>query len=149
MTVVYRPMRADDCKFVISAWSSSLRNSDRAGMIAMKRWAAVMHVEIEEALDRPHAITVVAQDTETDLLLGFISADVSQGLPYVLYVYVKEPHRRSGIARGLFAAIGVDPTKPFSYACRTTIVGWLRSKIPHARHDHLRVRFPETSGADR
>lgn len=149
MTVTYRLMQPEDRKLVISAWSSSLRNSDRAGMIAMKRWAAVMHVEIEEALDRPHAITVVAQDTETDLLLGFISADLSQALPYVFYVYVKEPHRRSGIARGLFDAIDVDPAKPFSYACRTTIVGWLRRKIPHAHHDHLRVRFPEPSGADR
>lgn len=140
-------------QFVVSGWSSSLRTSDRAGLIAMDMWSDVMHPQIERVLDRPSAVTVVALDKATGVLQGFVCADRTPGLslgegtrgglPIVFYVYVKEPYRRGGVARGLFASVLIDPMLPFTYACRTSVVGRLRDKIPHARHDHLRARYPE------
>lgn len=112
-------------------------------MIAMEDWASVMHPQITKVLDRPSASTAVAFDRDSDVLQGFISADSSQPMRHVFYLYVKEPYRRTGIARGLFAAVAIDPLVPFTYACRTAVVGWLSSKIPFAKHDHLRARFPE------
>ncbi len=142
---IYHPAMPQDRSFVVSAWSSSLRLSDRAGMIHMDDWATVMHVQIDKVLDRPSAVTITACDQESMVIQGFVCADVASAVlpPIVFYIYVKEPYRRKGIARGLFAAIGVDPLQPFDYACRTALVGLLRDKIPGARHDHLRARFPE------
>lgn len=139
----FRIAEPADRDFIVSGWSASYRLSDRAGMIAMDDWADVMHPQIVKVLDRPSASTVVAHDTATGVLQGFICADRNGALPMVFYVYVKEAYRRTGIARGLFAAVAINPLLPFTYACRTALVGRLRDKIPSAKHDHLRARFPE------
>lgn len=153
MTTSNRLALPADRDFIVSGWSSSYRLSDRAGMIAMSRWADTMHREIDDVLARPSASTVTAYDTDSGVFQGFICADrnpgppisdlITSGLPIVFYVYVKEAYRREGVARGLFASVGIDPMLPFTYACRTPIVGLLRDKIPFAKHDHLRARFPE------
>lgn len=128
MTITCRPMIADDRQFVISGWSSSLRTSIYAGMISNKRWAAVMHPEIEAILNAPTTSTLVAYEPgELDhegrqFLYGFIATRT--GRPYVYYCYVKKPYRhprKFRIARQLFAAADTDPTVPFGFACRTGI----------------------------
>jgi hypothetical protein len=57
-------------------------------------------------------------------------------------VYVKEPYRRGGIARGLFAAAGVDPRERFFYTCKTGIGAELaRSKASRAEWRPLIARY--------
>lgn len=47
-----------------------------------------------------------------------------------------------GIARRLFAAAGIDPSKPFQYSGNTRKVRELERKIPLARWQPLLARFP-------
>jgi GNAT superfamily N-acetyltransferase len=149
VTVAFRPAELSDRRFIVGAWMMSFRTSHSAGLIAMDDWVGVMRPQIEKLLEREGTTTVVAYDPDepaglTDLQ-GFIAADVTPGsLPLVLYVYVKEPYRRWGYARGLFRAIGVDPERPFLYACKTAVVAELARlrKIPSARWDPLAARYP-------
>lgn len=145
--VKFRPMRASDFQFVVSGWSSSFRLSHTAGMITMDDWATVMHRQIAKVLDRLSTTTIVAHSAgDEDHLRGFIAARLAPA-PYVYYLFVKEPYRRAGHARELFAAAGIDPEMPFAYACKTAWTARLRDKIPAAQYDPLNVRFPEPKEA--
>jgi len=145
-----------DRRFVISTWSSSYKNAHAAGMIASEDWPGVMHPQITKLLDRPGTRTIVAYERPS-FLYGFICGDTSGRLPVVHYVYVKgafraqqvapvgEPERWSGPrhARGLFAALGVDPAQPFLYTCKTADVVDLdiANKIPLARFKPGAARY--------
>lgn len=142
--IAFRTALPRDRRFIVSAWSASLRKSDYAGMIANDDWETVMHPQIERVLDSPGMQTVVAysHDAEPGVadLHGFIAADVTGNVPLVAYVYVKSSYRRGrgrlwsgdGLGRQLFKAIGVDPKLPFVFICRTAIVDELARHIPHA-----------------
>lgn len=162
MTAIFRPMVDADRQFVISGWSSSLRTSKWSGLISMSRWAYTMHLEIEAILRRPGTAVIVAEEPgeqiETDSgprpwLYGFIATreDLSTPVPYVYYCYVKGPFRRArarlnleqGYATQLFAAAGIDPTKPFLYASRTSSSEALLDRIPRAEWDPLPARYEE------
>lgn len=148
MTVCFRPATEGDRSFIVSAWSSSFRDAYAAGLIAMDDWATVMRPQIEKVLARPDCTTMIAHDSDEDPtvgLYGFISADVARSPALVYYCYTKQAYRRMGIARGLFAAIGVDPSRAFDYACRTIAVSELARKIPSSRWQPLAARYPKTT----
>lgn len=150
---------SDERRFVISSWSSSYKASHHAGLITSEDWAAVMHVQLGKIIDRPTTRTLVAvSDDRRRFLYGFIAGDTSGRLPVVHYVYVKdgfrsEPRdgRREGprYARGLFAALGVDPEGRFLYTCNTPVVveigppAWSGrpSKIPRATFRPAAARY--------
>lgn len=145
MTIAYRSMLDEDRMFVIANWSSSFKHAHAAGMIHTDDWATVMHAQIGRVLDRPDARTIVAfENTDPAFTYGFICGDTAAGrTPTVFYVYVKEAFRKAFYARGLFAELGVDPTKPFDYVCKTAMVARLAMKIPHARWNPDIARFTE------
>lgn len=135
----------DDRRFVITTWSSSFKTSYAAGLIQTEDWPTIMHAQIGKVLDRPGATTLVAYErTDPSFLYGFASADVTErGKPIVFYVYVKEPYRRAGIARALFAELGINPSLPFVYACKTPAVTHVHDKIPRAKWNPLVARYPK------
>lgn len=145
MTIArHRNATAEDRAFIVSAWSSSFKTSHSAGLIHTDDWAGVMHPQIEKLLERPGSRAVVAfERTDPNFIYGFIAGDTSDRMPVVHFVYTKENYRREGIARGLFAALGVDPSRPFIYTCRTAVVTKLTSKIPAARWNPLVARWPK------
>lgn len=158
---VYRPADlspgSDERRFVISSWSSSYKASHFAGLITAEDWAEVMHVQLGKILDRPATRTLVA--VSDDFLYGFICGDTTGRLPIVHYVYVKDGYRseprssggREGPrhARGLFAALGVDPERPFLFTCKTPVVAEINpprwssrpSKIPRATFCPAAARY--------
>jgi hypothetical protein len=140
----YRPADlasdADERAFVISTWASSYKHSHFAGLISSEDWAAVMHAQLGKLLDRPTTRALVAWDPPA-FLYGHIVGDTSSPMPVVHYAYVKDPFREAGIARGLFAALGVDPVKPFIYTSRTSTVVRLTDKIPFARFSPAAARY--------
>lgn len=146
MTIAYRAAELADAQFIVSAWSSSYKASYQAGMIGAEDWAKVMHPQIQRVLNLPGARAVIAfENTDPDFTYGFIAVDTSERLPVVFYVYVKEPYRRAGYARGLFAAAGIDPNRRFVYACSTPIVLRLKAeeKIPRAKFNAEPARYPK------
>ncbi len=159
MTVSFRAMQPQDRAFVVSMWSSSYRMSHSAGFISMGTWAEVMHREIKRIIDSPLVATTVAYSPsspgEPDHLYGFISYEEDDDIPnpYVFYTAVKAPYRRarsrlglqSGIAEQLFAAAGIDPRRPFRYACETPYVMEMRAKIPRAEFDPIHGRYLVTT----
>lgn len=126
----------DDRQFIVSAWSSSQKYTRDIPMIPDALWAKTWHPIVKATLDRPTVVTVIAHG---EALHGFICAEAN----YVIYVYVAQPFRRCGIARELFASVGIDPSSRFGYACRTKASWQCRSKIPLAHYDPFRIRFTQ------
>ncbi len=139
-----RPEDSRHCSPVVAMWSSSYKKSHYAGLIWHEDWAAVMHPQIAKVLARPEVSVLLAFDKDDpDFLYGFIAGDTSEGVPVVHYVYCKEPYRKQGIARRMFAALGVDPANYFVYTCNTGLAIRLKSKFPSARFNSLEARYPK------
>ncbi len=148
MTLAYRPADERDLHFIGNAWAGTFAKADTAGAIQAEDWYAVMIPQIAKMRARPDVRTTVAYET-TDLervadIYGFIVADVTEHPALVYYVFVKTHCRRSGVARGLFEAIGIDPRLPFNFVCSTPWVSKLQRKIPLARWTPLRGRFTKS-----
>lgn len=145
VTIAYRPAELDDAQFIVSAWCRSFKASRSAGMIAAEDWEAVMHRQVQKVVARPEVRTIVAfENTDPTFLYGFIAGDTTDRPPVVFFCYVKEAFRRAGYARGLFAALGVDPTRRFAYTCWTPILHKLATKVPFAKHDPNLARYSKT-----
>lgn len=164
----FRPADEADAAFIVDSWVSSYRNAYAAGMVSMHDWRPVMSSQVKRVLSRPGVQVIVAchpteQDGATDLY-GWIAFErdyqiprrtstvrngrrlhttemVSADEPLVHYVFVKQPYRRMGIARGLFSAAGIDPAKPFRYTCKTAMVRKLAGQIPGSEWAPLIARF--------
>lgn len=161
--ISHRPATSEaDRTFVCDAWISSYRTSYAAGLIDMEAWHAIMWPQVERYLDRPDMRTLVAcEKRDPSFLYGFICGDPTEQVEIVaeggrrtwpamvLYVYVKAPYRRSGVARGLFEAIGIDPRRPFLYASKTAIVPRLAPKMPLAKWNPLVARFQKERTRER
>jgi hypothetical protein len=99
-----------------------------------------MTPQIVQILERPgteiHVCYHPGEHDHVADLYGWIAVDHGAAdWPLVHYCYVKRNFRNEGIARGLFAAAGVVPTKPFLYSARTDNLSerWARDRIPRAR----------------
>lgn len=137
-------MLPSDRHLVIDNWQKSYKNAHAAGLIQMNRWAAVMIAELEIVLDKPNVETIVAFDDSLDGewdVYGWMTANIEKDRPLVYYCYVAGPYRGRGYARALFAAHGIDPSRPFDCACKTGVVTDLRYKIPSAKFDPIRGRL--------
>lgn len=149
MSLAYRPAEAGDVVFIVNSWLSSFRGSHTAGMIAMDDWKQVMERQVRRVLARDGVRAYVAYAPgETDKkvdLYGWIAVELGHDAPLVHYCYCKRAYRRMGIARGLFATAGVDPSKRFFYTCKTPSAAVLarHRKIPKARWSPLIARYPK------
>lgn len=156
MRLVTRPMGPPDRSFVIESWISSYRRSPHAGLISMDAWHEVMAPTIAQIIDRPGVRTIVAADADAQdeiaNLFGWLSWMPHADGPLVFYVYVKHAVRydiasRTGprIATRLFCAAGIDPRRPFLYACNTHAAGSIAAagKIPRAKWRPIEGRFPK------
>lgn len=142
MTIAYRPAEIDDAPFVVSTWARAFKHSRSAGMIADEDWPVVMHPQIQKVLARPGVQTVIAyENTDPNFRYGWICGTPDTAPPVVFFTYVKEAYRRAGYARGLFAELGIDPAKRFTYTCWTPVVQKVAHAIPLAKHDpgHARI----------
>ena len=142
VSVTFRLVTADEMNYVYGGWLASFRTSHGAGVVRMARYAEVYSDTITHILRRPGADVVVAE--LGGALCGFLCAERGHRLPVVHFVLVDKASRRSGIARGLFRAAGVDPMKPFVFTFKTGVITRLRAKIPMAKYDPLQARFDET-----
>lgn len=141
-----RPEDSRHCSFVISMWSASYKKSHYAGLIWHEDWASIAHPQFSKLLARPESQVIIAYDKDDPAFFyGFIAGDTSESVPVVHYVYCTEPYRRSGVARGLFAALDVDPERYFVHTCKTGWVHKLASKIPAARFNNLEARYPKAA----
>lgn len=147
MTVAFRPANLDaieDRKFIISTWSSSFKKAHSAGLITSDDWPKVMHDQLGKILTRPGARSILAYEKQSpSFFYGWIAGDTSERTPCVYYVYVKEPYRRAGYAKQLFAELGVNPLDHFVFVCQTPWSIQLREKIPRAKWNPNEVRYPK------
>lgn len=144
MRLAFRsPAGREDRAFIVSSWSSSYKSSPHAGPLWTDDYADIMHAQLERVLDRPEVVSVLAcEQDDPDFFYGHIVAELDHGeTPIIHYVYTKAPYRMAGVARGLFGAIGVNPSNYFVYTCPTRIVHDLFDKVPRARFDPNGIRF--------
>ncbi len=141
--IAYRAMEPGDHNFVVDAWVSTYLAAKTRGVLQIEDWYPVMIPTVEKIITKADVRTVVAVMPGADRvanLVGFATADTDDTPALVYYVYVKEHYRRGsrlwkgpGVGRGLFAALGVDPSQPFNYVCSTPMCRILERKIPMAR----------------
>lgn len=169
MKLAFTPMRTDeDKRFVLASWLDASRSSYSSGLVPMSSWYPTMWPVYEAITARPDMRTIIAHEHgDPTGYIGFIVADpTEQRVPgksaghysywpaLVVFVYVKAPYRRDGydkhgrrvgdgIGRQLFAAAGVDPSKPFLYASDTPWSKRLGGKAPLAKYNPLMVRYPK------
>lgn len=129
--------------FVLGGWSASFKHSREAGLITAGDWDDVMHVQLAKICARPECRVLVAYGQVDDSFLGFIAGEPTESVVY--YCFVKENYRCNGIARALFAELGVDPRKQFLFPALTRALAdpALRNKIPLARRDPAVGRYPK------
>jgi hypothetical protein len=140
-------------RFVVDAWCSSYRDSYSAGMIQVGDWYSIMIPQIEKMIARPGVkvtLACIADEAPPADIAGFIVADTEDETPLVYYVFVKTHYRRGrrigmpmGVAEQLLRSAGVDPEKPFNYACQTLVALRIGFKIPLAKWLPLLARFPK------
>lgn len=145
-----------DRKFIVDSWAGSYRDAFTSGLIQVEDWYEIMIPQLGKVLARPDVVATVAciptaPDRVADLV-GFIVADTTERPPLIYYVFVKEHYRRAGrgrlwggpgIGRGLFDAIGVNPSQPFNYVCSTPMCRTLARKIELSRWQPHLGRFPK------
>lgn len=137
-----KPSESDRCSFVVSHWSSSYKKSHQAGSIWHEDYAEIMHKQIDGYFKHHDLKAILAcEATDPRFIYGFIVGDVSETIPVVYYVYVKESYRRAGIARALFTALGVDPHERLVYVKSTPDAIELKSKLPLARFNPNELRY--------
>lgn len=148
--IAHRRADAIDQRFIIDSWVGSYRDADSAGFIQVGDWYPVMIGQVKKTLERPDVVATVAYETSDPdrgaELYGWIVADVVERPPLVYYVFVKRAYRKSGVARGLFAAVGIRPGGRFHYVCSTEAVHELEvaQKIPLAKWCPNLGRFPKS-----
>lgn len=147
MKLSFRPAAgtgSEDRAFIVATWSASYKKMHTAGLIHADDWATIMHPQLEKVLDRDGARALIAcEKSDPGYFYGWIAGDTSESTPVVFYVYVKAPYRRSGIARQLFTAFGIDPSKYFVFVCGAP--SEVRRHVAHARFNPNEVRYPKES----
>lgn len=133
--------------FVFGGWSSSMKHSRDSGMIVASNYPRVMKEQIASICARPETHVLLAIGTAANVFGGFIVGEPEERVVY--YVFVKGTYRRGGLARQLFAALGIDPTTRFAYPCSTDALddpahGRLVRKIPRAIRDTAVARYPKS-----
>lgn len=142
-----RPEDSPGCSPIVSLWSSTYKDSDFGGLIWHEDWATVMHAQITKIIAKQNRTAIVAvEKTDPTFLYGFIVGDLTCNVPVVDYVAVKESYRKHGIARALFAELGVSTSERFVYSCRNWIVSKLvPTKTPLARLDREQAIYPKNT----
>jgi GNAT superfamily N-acetyltransferase len=168
VAICYRVATEADRSLIIDSWLDSFKYSHGAGLIHVDEWQDVMVRQIARVLDRPGVFVWVAADpkfaeSKADIL-GWIAVErdfdvpvrvwrdgkrlaalEQSPAPLVHYVYVRQPYRRSGVARRLFHVAGVDPSKRFLYTCQTATATKIRAagKVPDSHWSPLIARHPK------
>lgn len=141
ISLAYRPAVEADMGLVHGSWRSSFRGSFAAGPIPFAVYDDVYRTVIARILARPGASVVVAYHPGEEVgaadLYGWLCYEPG---PVVHYCFVKQSFRRSGIARGLFAAAGIDPAGGFVYTFSTHAAKLLAPKMRRAVWNPLAAR---------
>lgn len=134
MTIAISPLASHHERFVCSAFCNERKLAKDAGLFDLsdpkqrQAWWDASWSAFWSILSRATVRTFVAHsDLDADAYRGFLSVDTSGRIPLVYYVYVAGPYRRTGHAHAMFAAAGVDPKRPFAFACRNAVVDSLTS----------------------
>lgn len=135
-----------DQGLVLDSWLASFRNAHAAGLIAMADWRAVMGPQIVKLLRRPGVRVVVAyvpSEPPGADAVGWVAVESrARQPPLVLYVYVRHPYRRLGLARRLLERAGVTVDREWHYACKTGVVTKLQPKLGRGKWTPLAARYP-------
>lgn len=147
--IAYRRATAADMGFVVDSFLESFRTAHSAGLISMEDWRVVMTRQLSLLLARSgveiHVAHHPGDDSHIADLYGWLAVEKSHPTPFVIYAYVKQSYRRMGLGRALLKAAGLSPTGSWDYAAKTGIVTKLAPKMPNAKWDPLRARFPPKS----
>lgn len=159
-----RPMHADDRQFVLSGWSTGVRDSHDLALVPMRGWSKWAHPVLGGYLDRARVLVYQGDErvtvfrdgasVEVDQLLGFIAYDPAPYATkrrrldgYVYFVYVPLMFRKQGVASALLAAAGFTRTSALGYAVGTRALWEIRGgetgvdRLPNVHPDIMHARY--------
>jgi len=116
-SILIRPAKPEDVKFIMSSWKQSWRVCPWAGCIRNDRFYDDIRATIEGLLGRGATLTVACISEQPDAILGWLCSEVlPDGTCAVHYTYTKDPYLRMGIGAKLVEA--APGTKPGLYTFR-------------------------------
>lgn len=139
--------------FVIKAWLDSFQYADAAGPLPMDLYFQAYRETVKRLLGWPGVdLALATHHDDADMFFGFMAwmrpgrhehRHEMCGAPVLLYIYVKEPYRRLGVAKALLEHAGIDPSKAFCFPFKAPMWGeWGRKKWTGGHFRPLTFRFP-------
>jgi len=161
--LAHRDAIPSDLEFIRYTWAASYKFSHFAGPTPMGKYRERMHEDIQEWLCRQGVVALVAHkpgELPPDDAYGWVVAERDvvapmdvwdngrrearwKALPQPLlhYVYVKQPYRRLGVARGLLSAVGDDCDRVIYHTFSTAVVPKIQAERRRQRLHPLALRF--------
>lgn len=137
---IVRALQEMDLPFVFSSWLRSYKEQSAfAKRIKNDVYYFWHHQMIEVILKKPSMRGIVAHvQDEPDIILGYLIYEVVNGEPKVVhYCFIKEPFRRLGIAKLLFAYAELE--KDFFITHFTYLVEPIINKREDITYDPYRI----------
>lgn len=116
-----------DRPFWSSAWARSYRRSRWAGTVPNHLYFDVERTKVDGLLARGMRVHLAHVPGDPQALLGFVAWEPRESdLPHLVYLYVKDPYRRSGLGTQLLdATVG----RKFLYSHRTDAAAFFQRPV--------------------
>lgn len=122
MNLVVRPREERDNSFVSANWLRSFRDSHMHGPLPPDLYWLVYHEAVKRLLERPAVQCLVLEDTDEEVLIGFVAHEPGwrrwsrrkrqwEEYHVVHYLYVRNALRGNGFAQQLLQATGARPER--------------------------------------
>lgn len=128
---------ATDAGYVLATWMRSLNTSRECRNLSPLKFGKTYGKLVDRYLDHPSVSVWVAE--RDNRLIGWLAA--TPAVPIVHYVYVRNEHRRQGVAKAMLRAAGIERNQTIG----ATFVGpssdWIRrvaSVVTVDREEFLR-----------
>jgi len=119
-----RALDPSDLAFIFNSWLKSYRDSSFGKSISNPMYFRQHHHVIDKLIGRTEIILAVNQD-DPKQIYGYVCMERRGPIPILHYLYVKQPYRKLGIARQLFALL---PDDPFIYTHESPVVSKFSQK---------------------
>ncbi len=146
LPIRFRNPKGSDHAFILNAWLKSYRKAFPTEGITNTIYYAEHHEIIKSILDKGNVI-IACDDTNPDVIVGFIAAEVVDVALVIHYAYVKNSFRGYGIAKLMYDTLAAPEnpeitycthlTDPISNACKRREIifnPYLLGRLGHGRN---------------
>lgn len=119
LPIRFRNPKASDRALILNAWLKSYRKAFAAEGISNTIYYAEHHEVARSILERG-CVVVACDDTNPDVIIGFIAAEVVDEALVIHYLYVKNSFRGFGIGKLLYETVRAQENPEIVYCTHMT-----------------------------